>query len=106
MTPEERLAEAVRAKGYIDIVRSDDLSQWLEEVIQPVIAVMREQGWTVTAPETRTHSLEDLSQDTSGMWWWACGCGATCDDAVLSAMESANGYLDHLAESGPDERGR
>lgn len=43
------------------------------------------------------HSLIDLSQDDSGMWWWACFCNAQADDAVLDALTAASGFLDHLA---------
>lgn len=48
---EELAARAVRANGYIDLDTSNDVATWLEEVVQPVIDVLREQGWTVAPPE-------------------------------------------------------
>lgn len=46
----QRVAESVRAKGYVDLDRSSDLTDWVEDVVLPVIEVMREQGWVVEPP--------------------------------------------------------
>jgi len=56
----ERAAREVREFGYIDIRDDHETSEWVRLVVEPVLDVLREQGWTVLPPGERLMPLEPI----------------------------------------------